>query len=148
MKIEYKTATVADIPTLIAIEQTVAGNKNYSPTLDGGEWKDALTKERVYLLEKGGELVGSASYEIRSDGTVYISGLVVVPKFQGKGIGRDVMHKILADVSGAKRIELVTHPDNAVALRLYEQLGFSIESRKENYYDDGEPRLILALERR
>jgi len=45
-----------------------------------------------------------------------------------------------------KRIELVTHPDNP-ALKLYESLGFTVESRKENYWGDGEPRLVLAIVR-
>jgi ribosomal protein S18 acetylase RimI-like enzyme len=145
MKIEYKDATVADIPLLISIEQGVAGNKNYSPMLDVDEWKEALEKGRVFLLTKEEEVVGDASYEDHGNGMFYISGLVIAPKFQGQGLGREVLRKLMDDMKDAKRIELVTHPDNIAALKLYTQNGFIVESRKENYYGDGESRLILSL---
>lgn len=41
-------------------------------------------------------------------------------------------------------MELAVHPDNQIALRLYASLGFEIKSRQENYFGDGEPRLLLT----
>jgi ribosomal protein S18 acetylase RimI-like enzyme len=38
----------------------------------------------------------------------------------------------------------VAHPENEIALGLYMSLGFEIESRQENFFGDGEPRLVLA----
>jgi ribosomal protein S18 acetylase RimI-like enzyme len=38
----------------------------------------------------------------------------------------------------------VTHPENAGALRLYMSLGFKVESRIEDCFGDGEPRLVMA----
>jgi len=101
----------------------------------------------VYLIEKNGEVVGNVSYERKSPDRVYISGLVVGSRFQGQGIGQAAMVKILEELKGTKRIELATHPDNKAAIALYESLGFVIESRKENYFGDGEPRLIMSLEK-
>jgi ribosomal protein S18 acetylase RimI-like enzyme len=147
MEIEYKKADEADIPTLISIEQSIASTKSYSPMLDADEWKEALEKGKVFLLKKGGEVIGNASYEDHGGGIFYISGLVISPEFQGQGYGRAVLKKLLEDMSDAKRIELVTHPENSPALKLYKEAGFHIESRKENYYGDGEPRLILAISR-
>ena len=54
------------------------------------------------------------------------------------------MRYILEKTKGARRIDLVTHPENENALRLYASLGFKVESRLENYFGDGEPRLALA----
>jgi len=143
--LEYKSATQDDIPALILIEKTVAGNKSYSPMLDKREWRDAIQKGKVFMIKRGGELVGNASYEHQGDGVYYISGLAIMPDFQRMGIGREVLEKILGDLKDAKKIELVTHPDNAPALALYQKSGFKIESRRENYFGDGEPRLILSL---
>jgi ribosomal-protein-alanine N-acetyltransferase len=42
-------------------------------------------------------------------------------------------------------VELVTHPENENAIRLYSFLGFRVERRLENYFGDGEPRAVLAL---
>lgn len=147
MPINLKRATKADISVLIELEKSVAGTKIYSPMLEEKEWEEALEKEVVYLIEKDGAIAGNVSYERKEEGRVYISGLVINPRFKGQGIGREVVIRILDEVKDAKRIELVTHPDNASALVLYESLGFVVESRVENYYGDGEPRLVLVLER-
>lgn len=90
--------------------------------------------------------MGSVSYEVKSPDHIYISGLVVKPEFQGKGIATTALKQVLAKYVNAKRIDLVTHPDNP-ALKLYESLGFKTESRVENYWGEGQPRLVLALER-
>lgn len=148
MPIDLKRATKADISVLIELEKNVAGTKIYSPMLEKKEWEEALEKEAVYLIEKDGVIVGNVSYERKIEGRVYISGLVINPQFQGQGIGREVIMRILDEIKDVKRVDLVTHPDNATALALYESLGFVIESRVENYYGDGEPRLVLVLERK
>lgn len=54
------------------------------------------------------------------------------------------MDSILALAKSAPKIDLVTHPENTKAIRLYESLGFKIAERKENYYGDGEPRVVLV----
>jgi len=147
MPINLKRASKGDIPILVELEKSVAGTKIYSPMLEEKEWEEALEKEIVYLIEKDGIVTGNISYERKENNRVYISGLVLSPRFQRQGIGREVIIKILDEVKDAKRIDLVTHPDNAPALALYESLGFVVESKVENYYGNGEPRLVLVLER-
>ncbi len=148
MSVNLKRAAKADIPILIELEKSVAGTKIYSPMLEEKEWEEALEKEVVYIIEKDGVIAGNVSYKRKEESRVYISGLVISPRFQRQGIGREVIIRILDEIKDAKRIDLVTHPDNTTALKLYQSLGFVIESRKENYYGDGEPRLVLVLERK
>lgn len=148
MSINLKRAIKSDIPALISTEKSAAGTKTYSPILEEKEWGEALEKEVVYLIEKDGVVIGNISYERKEENKVYISGLVIIPPFQGQGIGREVIIRILDEVKDAKRVELVTHPDNAPALALYKSLGFVVEKRIENYYGDGEPRLVLVFERK
>jgi ribosomal-protein-alanine N-acetyltransferase len=50
---------------------------------------------------------------------------------------------LLEEAKGCARIDLVTHPDNAAAIALYGSLGFALESRKEDYFGDGEPRVVM-----
>lgn len=146
--INLKKATLSDIPTLLMIERSVAGGNIYSPMLESDEWKEELQKGDVYLIENDGVVVGNISYEKKNENHVYISGLAIDPRFQGKGIGRQVLNNLLEQLKHVKRIDLVTHPDNHTAINLYKSLGFIIESRMENYYGDGEPRIILALDNR
>ncbi|TSC60351.1 MAG: N-acetyltransferase GCN5 [Parcubacteria group bacterium LiPW_15] len=139
-----KKATVADIPALLEVEKSVAGNKVYSPILDKEEWEEELKKCVVYLIEEEGRIAGDISYELKSPEHAYLSGLVVTPQFQGKGIARAALAQILDQLKDMKRIDLVTHPDNVAALKLYQSFGFIIETKKEDYYGDGESRLILV----
>ena len=147
MPISLKRATIQDIPALLSIEKSVAGTKIYSPMLEESEWIEEFDNGPIYLIEKDGIVVGNISYEKKSDDRVYISGLAIDSHFQNQGIAREVLGQILESLKDIKRIDLMTHPENTVALKLYQSLGFVIESRKENYYGDGEPRLVLALER-
>ena len=142
--ISLKKATIADIPALLELEKSVAGTKIYSPTLTKNEWKEELQKSEVYLIEKNNVVAGSLLYEKNDNENIYIGGLVINPRFQGQGIAREAMVIVLEKFKGVKRIDLVTHPDNIKAINLYQSLGFIIESRKKNYYGDGEPRIVMA----
>jgi [ribosomal protein S18]-alanine N-acetyltransferase len=144
MSLEYTSATEDDIPALISIERSLAGSKTYSPMLDKREWRDAIQKGKVFVIKRGEEIVGNTSYEDQGNGVFYLSGLAILPAFQRMGIGREVLQKVLGDLKDAKKIELVTHPGNGAALALYQKMGFKVESRRENYFGDGEPRLILS----
>lgn len=139
-------ATTTDLPALIELEKKVAGTKIYSPMLTTEEWEEDMAKGPVLIIEKDSTPVGSLSYE-EKENHIHIRGVVVIPEFQGQGIARQVLTDFLAEHKDVKRIDLVTHPDNAPALHLYQSLGFAIESRIENYYGDGEPRLVLVLKK-
>ena len=145
MDIDFKKAGIKDIPTLISLEQKVSGSKFYSPELTKDEWLEDLNKSEVYLIKADDRVVGNISYEMKSPSLAYISGLVIIPSSQGKGMGRKAMELILEKLQTVKKIELVTHPDNLKARKLYESLGFKIESRIENYFGDGEPRIKMVL---
>jgi ribosomal-protein-alanine N-acetyltransferase len=139
-------ASEADIATLIDIEKSIGDTHTYSSMLEEEEWREELRGNSIFLLKHGSDVVGSISYEEKSPEHLYISGVVVRPEFQGQGIARAALQKVLDEHPAAKRIDLVTHPDNP-ALKLYESLGFKVESRHENYWGEGEPRLLLAIER-
>jgi ribosomal protein S18 acetylase RimI-like enzyme len=142
--IHLSRATSDDIPTLLKLEESVAGVKTYSPMLTKEDWLEEMQKSVVYLIFNGGSIVGNVSYEKRADESAYISGLAIAPQFQGQGIGRFVLSRILEELKDFKRIELVTHPENKNAIALYQSFGFTIKSREENYWNEGEPRLVLV----
>jgi ribosomal-protein-alanine N-acetyltransferase len=143
-----RLATPHDIPCLIDIESSVSGTKVFSPMLTEEEWLREMGKSTVYIIEKNSEVMGNVSFEKKEDGQVYFSGLVIYPKFQGRGIGRQVMNKLFEQLKDIKIFSLVTHLDNIAALKLYQSLGFVVKERVENYFGDGEPRLKLEYERK
>lgn len=146
VSVVLQPATQSDIEGLLDIERSVVGPVTYSGMLEEADWKEEFENCSVFLIRSGSEVVGSVSYEVKSPDHIYISGLVVKPEFQGRGIATTALKQVLAKYANAKRIDLVTHPDNP-ALKLYESLGFKVESRVENYWGEGQPRLVLALER-
>ena len=53
------------------------------------------------------------------------------------------MVKELIKLVGDKAIITVTHPQNTGAIILYLEHGFKIVGWKDDYYGDGQPRLML-----
>ena len=146
MSPSLQRAEEIDIEVLIEIEKAVAKTNTYSPMLTERGWQREMAEYTVELIKLGDKAVGSIAYAEKEPGHVYISGVIVRPEYQGRGIATNAMRQILDKYSGARRIDLVTHPDNP-ALKLYESLGFKVEERKEDYFGDGQPRLVLALTR-
>lgn len=142
--ITLKLATEKDISVYFELEKSIVHSKTYSFASDENEVKEEFRNNIIYFIQNNDEIVGSIQYEIKNLDYVSISGLIVSSKFQGRGIGSEAFEQILEKIKDLKRIDLVTHPDNIPALKLYKTFGFVVESRVEDYYGDGEPRLILS----
>lgn len=132
-----------DIEILLEIEKTAAGLKVYSGYFNEKEIGEWIKNESVYLIENDSFIVGSISYEIKSKEHVLISGLVIKPEYQKRGYARTAMLLLMEKIRNFKKLTLEVHPDNH-AIKLYESLGFAELSREDNYFGDGEPRLIMV----
>lgn len=140
--IELSKATIEDADVLLEIEKTTKGLGVYSGYYTQEKIIDWIKTEVVFLIQKGGVVAGSISYEIKDRNHVYISGLVVKPEFQKMGIARAAMNLLADRFKNVEKFSLVVHPDNH-AVNLYESLGFKKDSVVDNYFGDGEPRLIM-----
>ncbi|HEU4996386.1 MAG TPA: N-acetyltransferase [Gemmatimonadaceae bacterium] len=103
--------------------------------------EDSLARGIILVAELPG-LAGLAGelHAYRSDLEVFrhVMGdltVAVHPRAQGQGIGRQLFHRLLAEVKqhhpDVTRVELITQEGNERALRLYESLGFRREGRLE-----------------
>lgn len=146
-EITFHKATLDDIDAYLALEQKVIHLRVYSGIVDREEAKEEFATNEVYMIKRDGVVIGSTEYEIQDGGVVYMSGLVIDPDFQGLGIARKAIEFRLSLVPDARRIYVVTHPHNSKVIGMYLSYGFIIESWKDDFYGDGEPRLVLALER-
>lgn len=144
LPITLERATSADLEAFMELEKSVRNPKTYPSSANEEEALAELTNTQVYFIKKEDHVVGNISYEMNAEDHAEITGLMVDPHYQGQGIGREALTAILDKLKGVKRIDLVTHPENEQALPLYQSLGFHIESRVEDYYGDGQPRLILV----
>jgi ribosomal protein S18 acetylase RimI-like enzyme len=86
------------------------------------------------VVERDGQPIGTVRL-IREEGRAGVYGFVIHPDHQGRGIGRDVLHRLcrkaLADGAAAVHLEVAT--DNDRALNLYTSLGFR-PVMTEDYY--------------
>jgi ribosomal protein S18 acetylase RimI-like enzyme len=112
------------------------------PSRNIQEQIDYLQGSETYILYDGNP-VGFFAFEHHDKG-VEIKAIVVHPEKQGVGYGRFMMEKIIELTKGFTKY-LVTHPMNSSAIIFYLKSNFQIYGWKDNYYGDGEPRLLFKL---
>jgi putative acetyltransferase len=110
------------------------------------EWDDHF----LFVLEDGGELVGSLGlHPSQTDGVLSL-GMWILPEWRGRGGGRMLMEAALAvRPAHAHKIELEVFPDNEAAIGLYRSLGFEQEGLRREHYRrrDGSLRSALIMAR-
>jgi ribosomal protein S18 acetylase RimI-like enzyme len=111
------------------------------PSRNVQEQIDYLHGCDVYMLYDEGKPVGFFAFKKEND-KIEVKAIVVTPEKQGKGHGKTMM-KHLLELTAGNTLYLVTHPKNSSAITYYLKSGFEIYGWKDNYYGDGEPRLLL-----
>ncbi|WP_394156943.1 GNAT family N-acetyltransferase [Vibrio campbellii] len=79
--------------------------------------------------------------------THWILSLAVDSQHRGKGIARLLVQAVLTKASAGSVVKLTVDPNNVPACKLYTSLGFKVLEREEDYFGDGEARLVMALAR-
>jgi len=109
--------------------------------------------DHTFVAVVDGQVVGMAGMHVGSGKVRHTAslGMMVHDRFQGRGIGRELLEALLhvADnFLGLTRVELEVYPDNERAIRLYENCGFEHEGRKRKaVWRHGEHQDILAMGR-
>jgi ribosomal protein S18 acetylase RimI-like enzyme len=107
-----------------------------------GFFTDAYRRSRVYVLVEPGfdeeSLVGFAA--TRRDG--YILFLAVDPEYRGEGLGKRLVAAVVDDHSSVTCHARATNDD---ALSFYEHLGFEVDRRVDDYYEDDGDAYYLRL---
>ena len=106
-----------------------------------GFFTDAYRRSTVYALIASGpeeELVGFAA--TRRDG--YILFLAIAPEYQGEGFGGRLVAAVADDHSS---VTCHARSTNQAALDFYRHVGFEVERRVDNYYEDRGDAYYLRL---
>jgi ribosomal protein S18 acetylase RimI-like enzyme len=118
--------------------------KDYDiPSRNVQEQVDYLKDSICYLAIQNNSPIGFFAYKIDEE-RVDIKSIAVLPNHQGKKYGKIMMEELLKQVKNHK-VFVVTHPRNTPAIILYLKSGFEIYGWKDNYYGDGQPRLLLQF---
>ena len=167
MNIVIREAKPSDAEQLIAFVQRLSEEPGIDIELSAGEFTlttaeeqkiladSVLSENSVYLLaETDGRIIGVAICNGRNRKAarhMTILGISVDRSWRGKGIGRQLMAKVIerARSTGVvSRIELFVFARNKRAIHLYQEFGFEIEGcRRKAIFKDGEylDDLVMAL---
>ena len=99
---------------------------------------DAYRRASCRLLYEDGDLAGFVS--VRRDG--YILFLAVSPDYRGRGHGERLVAEVARDHDS---VSCHARATNENALAFYRHIGFEVQRRIDNYYEDGGDAYYLRL---
>jgi len=135
--ITFRDATANDINELVKLE-----NISFeTDRLTHRNFRWMITKANAHLMiaEVEGQFAGyglALFHEGTSLARLY--SIAMYPHFRGFGLGRKILEKLeeAAAAHDCVYMRLEVRPDNASAIRLYENMGYRNFSRKLDYYED------------
>ncbi len=113
----------------VADRSDAAGRKSEEVRL--AEYKAKFIPDAIEVIQHEGEDVGRLRV-VRSEDSIYVGGIQILPEFQGKGIGTALFTELIEE-SNQKRIPIIleVHDVNSGAISFYKNLGF-VEGEKVN----------------
>ena len=121
--------------------------KLYGKPLDHDAARSEIETNEYYLHFGDGRVVATGAFRRREDASAYLSNIAVHPEMRRRRLGRAMMSHLLSLCDDAPSIDLAVHPDNQPAYALYLSFDFVPTRCQENFFGDGEPRLIMVRSR-
>ena len=134
-----RAATPADLEALVALElRAFSGDR-----MSRAQYRRHLASAGAAVLvadAPGEELLGSALVFFRKGSArARLYSIATAPAARGRGIGmqRLAAAEAAARDRGCRALRLEVRVDNAVAIALYERVGYRRIGRYADYYEDG-----------
>ncbi|MDR3395663.1 MAG: ribosomal protein S18-alanine N-acetyltransferase [Parasulfuritortus sp.] len=128
---EFRPMKPEDIDRIILIERAA-----YPYPWTRGNFVDCLgSGYSCWVLEVADEVVGY-SILMAGAGEGHVLNCCVAPAWQGRGLGRLMMQRLIqaAPGYGAEFLFLEVRPSNTRAINLYDSLGFESVGLRKHYY--------------
>jgi ribosomal-protein-alanine acetyltransferase len=137
--VRLRTASAADLPALLALEQTFPGDR-----MSARQFRHHLASPRARwrVAVAGGRLLGYALVLLRRDSDrARLYSIAVDPSARGQGLGHRLLAAAERDAARAGRaaMTLEVRQDNAAANALYQSAGYRVLAALPAYYEDGAP---------
>lgn len=97
-------------------------------------FKESMEKtfDRTYIIMFNNERIEFYQGQVVDERTYYIENICIIPKYQGNGIGTEILKSVINEYSD-KNIEIQYFKQNPV-VKLYEKLGFVPNGETEFHY--------------
>ena len=145
--ITYREMIALDVPLLVGMEKEIYPESPWS----AAQFREELAgvpKTRKYVVATlDNEIIGYGGAAIAGD-VVDIHTLTVITKFRRQGIATQMLQQLenWATSKGISTFMLEMREGNLEAQPLYEKYGYSVISRRDNYYSPGIHALIMRKE--
>ncbi len=97
-------------------------------------FKEEMNEEEAYIIKVDNERVGYLSLAEQKN-EIEIENFLLLPKFQNKGLGKDIMKDLIKKSKRKKKkIVLKTFKINERANNFYRKLSFKLTGEDENYF--------------
>ena len=144
---EYRLLEAGDLGPVMELERELFPSDAWS---ESSMLSEITASSGYYLGVFNPELVGYAGLSTISGSFASdIQTIGVKKEFQGKGLGKELMHRLLAKAKalGSEQVMLEVRADNPGARGLYSSLGFEqVSVRKRYYQPDDVDAIIMRLE--
>lgn len=140
------------------IAELILQNYNVKTLQDAKDFfeKDLATGTRYIVVEKDAKIVGFVSW--REHDRPYhelaeLHAIAIDDSLKGKGLSKLLFDKLVQEMNefyagfgnSLRKLYLMTHANNARAIRFYEKMGFKKEAVIPNHYYDGVNELVLSM---
>ena len=88
-------------------------------------------KQKTWLAFFGNKLVGSITVVIKNKDEAELTGFYVLPKYQGKGIGKK-LYSLATDFVGNRDLTLDIYVHNVKTIRIYKKWGWKLDTTRGN----------------
>lgn len=136
----------ADLAQVVAVEDSVYASAGYRAIFFRQLFD--LAPALLWVAEDDGRIVGHLCCAVAAGGGPgWILNLAVLAHYRRQGIGRRLLEKGVEQLcaAGVHRILITAEAENSTAQRLYRKLGFGPVGMGENYYGDGNDRMIFEF---
>ena len=137
MDIQIKAATIEDAQVLVDIynkafyEDYVKYGECPGYGKSVSDMEKSIKETLKYIAYVGENPVGAISVLKKDDGLYYLGALCVIPEYQRKGIGQELLEFFKDQNKDWKKIELVTPADKEKNINFYtKKCGFEIGSEE------------------
>jgi len=141
---QMRDMTDQDIPEVMEIEK-----RSFISPWSRGMFKQTLESPvaRNFVMIEGGKVVGYIIF-YEAGVEVHIMNIAVHPGHRRRGIGLDMMRRIIeaVRVNSVEELFLEVRETNVPAQGLYEKLGFRAIGKRKGYYSEtNEDAIVMAL---
>lgn len=127
--------------------QRASASRTYAAYVKEDDLRYLFRKGTISLIKVGEEVVGLVAFlpDKEHRNLVELTNLAILPSYKRNGFGSEAWGLQLEELAsqGFEYAWGVVHPDNKNSRDILKKSGFEYAGRADNYYGDGEPRLIL-----